>query len=335
MIAIWTQFALCAALIGAAGIYVSRYGDVIADKTGVSRGWIGLVLMATVTSLPELVTGVSSVTVANTPDIALGDVLGSCVFNLALIGVVDLLCRNESVYRRAGRGHVLSGGFGVILIAITVLGVLLSSLGLPLPVGHVGLVALALIPVYVIAMGAVYRFERDAIAEFEEESAALYPDVTLQQAVLRYVAGAVVVVAAGSALPFVAERLSEAMHWRQSFVGNLFVAFATSLPETVVTIAAVRLGAVDMAVGNLLGSNLFNMVIVSIDDLFFVKGPLFASTSPTHAISGLSALVMTGAVIAGLMTRTHTRIVRTVGWPSLALLLLYWFNAYALYRLGR
>ena len=74
MLWIWTQFGICALLIGIAGVYVSRYGDVIAEKTGASRGLIGLVLMATVTSLPELVTGVSSVTAAGTPDIALGDV---------------------------------------------------------------------------------------------------------------------------------------------------------------------------------------------------------------------------------------------------------------------
>ncbi len=89
LLLIWLQFVLCAGLIGIAGVRLSRYGDAIAGHTGLSRNWIGLVLLATVTSLPELVTGLSAVTLAAAPDIAVGDVLGSCVFNLGRIQPVD------------------------------------------------------------------------------------------------------------------------------------------------------------------------------------------------------------------------------------------------------
>src|SRR4030066_2157285 len=104
----WLEFPLCAVLIAAAGTRLSRYGDVIADKPGLSGTWVGLVLLATVTSLPELVTGVSAVTIADTPDIALGDVLGSCVFNLLILTILDFLQREESVYTRASHGPILS-----------------------------------------------------------------------------------------------------------------------------------------------------------------------------------------------------------------------------------
>src|SRR5574341_1134667 len=97
----WLEFAACAGLIGYAGSRLSRYGDVIADKTGLGGTWIGLVLLATVTSLPELATGISSVTAAGVPNIALGDALGSTVFNLVLIVMLDFLHRGESVYTRA------------------------------------------------------------------------------------------------------------------------------------------------------------------------------------------------------------------------------------------
>jgi len=201
-------------------------------------------------------------------------------------------------------------------------------------VGHTSALSLVIIPIYVVSMGSVYRYERDNIAEYEEESGALYPNVTLRQAALRYAAGALVVVGAGSALPFVAENLSLAMHWNQSFVGNLFVAFATSLPETVVTFAAIRLGAVDMAVGNVLGSNLFNILIIAIDDLLFLPGSLYQATEPSHSVSGITAIIMTGVVSAGLMSRTRARIFGTIGWPSAALIALYLLNAYTLYRLA-
>ena len=82
---VWLQLAACLVVIGFAGVKLSRYGDIIAEKSGLSRGWVGLILLATVTSLPELVTGLSSVTVAKVPDIAVGDIMGSCVFNLLLV----------------------------------------------------------------------------------------------------------------------------------------------------------------------------------------------------------------------------------------------------------
>jgi len=84
----WLQFVVCAVLIGYTGTKLSRYGDIIAEKTGLGGAWIGLALMATVTSLPELVTGISSVTLADAPDIAVGNVLGACVMNLAMIVIL-------------------------------------------------------------------------------------------------------------------------------------------------------------------------------------------------------------------------------------------------------
>jgi cation:H+ antiporter len=81
---VWHQLAAGLDDIGFAGVRLSYYGDIIAEKSGLSRGWVGLILLATATSQPELVTGLSSVTVARVPDIAVGDIMGSCVFNLLL-----------------------------------------------------------------------------------------------------------------------------------------------------------------------------------------------------------------------------------------------------------
>jgi len=77
---LWFEFIVCSGVIVFCGTLLAKYGDIIAEKTGMGRAWIGLILMASVTSLPELITGISSVTIANTPDIALGDIMGSCVF---------------------------------------------------------------------------------------------------------------------------------------------------------------------------------------------------------------------------------------------------------------
>ncbi len=331
---IWLQFATCVALIGLAGPEVSRSGDVIAEKTGLSGGWIGLVLVAGVTSLPELAIGATSVTVAGAPDIAIGDAFGSCVFNLLMLVVLDFLQRGESVYRRARLGHVVSAGFGIVLIGIAGMSLMMHGRGIGLTLGHIGSSTPLILFLYALAMRTVFVYEREHREEFVEEMAERYPRMTLRAAALRYALGAAVIVGAGTWLPFIADRLAGIMGWRTTFVGTLFVAGATSLPELVVTVSAVRIGALDMAIANLLGSNLFDMATIAVDDLLYLKGPILSRVSPIHAVSAMSALVMTGIVIVGLLYRPRRRLFRAVGWISVALFVMYLLNSYVLYIHG-
>jgi cation:H+ antiporter len=328
--ATWLQFAACLLVICVAGSRLVRYGDAIANRTGLSRSWIGLVLMATVTSLPELATGVSSVTIASVPDIAVGDVFGSCVFNLLILVILDLLYRKEPVYSRARQGHVLSAGFGTTLIGFAGLNLMLYQQSAVPPLFHVGWYAPVLVLLYVLAMRSLYQYEREVVASFIEEEQT-HDAMTLHEAVLGYGVSGVAVVAAGTWLPFVGEALAIQMNWQQSFVGTLLVAAATSTPEVVVTIAALRLDAVDMAIGNILGSNLFNIAILAVDDVLYLPGPLFAGVSGAHVASALSAMTMSGLVIIGLVIRPRTRVLRTVSWVSLILLAVYVLNSLFLY----
>ena len=323
-------FLACAVAIGVAGTYLSRYGDVIARRTGMGGSWVGLVLVATVTSLPELATGVSAVTINQAPEIAVGDVLGSCVFNLLIIVVLDLLQRGESVYTRARQGHILAAGFGVVLIGFAGFNVLLAQGGPHWAWGHVGLYSPVIVVLYAVAMRTVFRYEtshREPVQPEPERDRGL----TLAQALQRYAAAALVVIAAGIWLPYLGKALAAQMGWSQSFVGTLFVAAATSLPEVAVSVAALRIGALDMAIGNLFGSNLFNIFILAIDDVAYLKGPLLANVSPVHAVSALSAIMMTGVAIVGLLFRPKLRVFKTVGWASIVLFVFYLLNAYILY----
>lgn len=330
---IWLEFLICAALIGWAGTRLCRYADVIADKTGLSGSWVGLILLATVTSLPELVTGISAIALAKIPNIAVGSLLGSCVFNLLILAVLDFLVRGESLYRRASPSHILSGGFSVILIGFVGLNVLLvDKIGFNLV--HAGVYTPAIILFYIVAMRALYVHERAQVKAFAEKAADRYPDIALNKAYLHYALSAAVVIAAGIYLPFAGARLAEAMGWHNTFVGTLFIAAITSLPELAVTIAAFRMGALDMAIANLLGSNLFNIFILALEDIVFLTGPLLAHVSPLHAFSAMSAMIMNGIVIVGLVYRPATRLFLSIGWISLGLLTLYLLNTYVFYLHG-
>jgi cation:H+ antiporter len=143
----------------------------------------------------------------------------------------------------------------------------------------------------------------------------------------RFGAAALVVLAAGSWLPQAADSLAQALGLSRSFVGTVFMALATTLPEMAVTVSALRLGALDMAIGNLLGSNLFNIAILALDDLAYTRGPLLADAAPAHAGTAASALVMTGLVIVGLVMRPQGRVLRVASWISVGLFAAYVINA--------
>ncbi len=329
---VWLKFGVCAALIGFAGPVLTRYGDIIARRTGVSRSWIGLLLLATATSLPELFTGVSAVTVAAAPNIAVGDALGSCVFNLTMLVVLDAMHRDGPMYSRMDQGHILTAGFGVILMGFAGVSLLLGRDNPDLRLLHVGVYTPIIVVLYLVAMRSAFVYEgRRPVPLAVVDSD---PEITLRIAVIRYLAAAAVVVVAGAWLPFVGVEIAEVMGWRTTFVGTLLIAGATSLPELVVTISALRLGALDMAIANLLGSNLFDVLILAIDDIFYVQGPLLSAVSATHAITAFAAVIMSGILIVALLYRPATRFHGTIGWVSLSLLMVYLLSSYAVYLHG-
>ena len=331
MTLVWAEFALCAAVILVAGSALSRQGDVIAFKTGYSRTWVGLVLLATATSLPELFTGVSAVTVASAPNIAVGDALGSCIFNLVLLVLLDAMTREETIYRRVEAAHILSAGFGMILLAFVGASLVIERETFSPSVWHIGLSTPIIIIVYFAAMRASFVYQRRQI---QVETVDPYPETSLKTATVRYLIAAAFVVAAGSWLPFVGLEIADAMGWRTTFVGTLIVAGATSLPELVVVLAALRIGAPDLAIASLLGSNLFDMLIIGIDDLAYTEGPLLSVASPSHAVTAFAAIVMSGIVVVALVYRPATRLAGTIGWASLALLVVYLLSAYVIFLHG-
>lgn len=330
---LWLEFILCSSVIVVSGTMLSRYGDVIAEKTGLSRAWIGLILMASVTSLPELITGISSVTIADVPNIALGDIMGSCVFNLSIIALMDILHGRKPIFSESEHGHILSAGFGIILISIASISILANA-NIP-AIGYIGFYTPAIIIIYFIGIRSVFLFEKRRLKQFVGEMVQTlrYEHITTKAAVVKYAINGLFIIGAAAWLPFVGERLAEETGLGRSFIGTVFIALTTSLPEVVVSIAALKIGATDMAIANLFGSNIFNIFILAIDDIFYIKGPLFAHVSVNHAITGFMAVLMTGIAITGIIYRLEKKVFLRLGWDAVALLLAYLVNILLLYSL--
>jgi cation:H+ antiporter len=319
---LWIAFVVCTTVIVYSGSRLAKYGDILAEKTGLGRAWIGVVLVASVTSLPELITGIVSVTFAGVPDIAVGTILGSCVFNMLILAFLDAMHRPMPISAKAQQGNVLSAGFGILFLCI-IAGSLSLRVPLP-PLGWIGLYTLLIIPLYFVAMRLIFFYEKRQLAAFLKETAIefKYKDIPIKTAVLNYLGNAIVVIVSATFLPKIGEGIAATTGLGQTFVGNIFIAVSTSLPEVVVSIAAVKIGAIDLAIGNIFGSNIFNIFILALDDIFFTKGPILSFVNQNHIISALSAIAMTTIAIIGLTYRAEKKIL-FIAWDSAGIVTAY------------
>jgi cation:H+ antiporter len=327
---LWLQFVICATVILFAGANLSRYGDIIAEKTGMGRTWIGVVLMASVTSLPELITGMSSVVIFDVPDIAAGDVLGSCMFNILIIAFLDLICGPTPISGRVHQGQILTAAFGMLLLGIVAMSLLAGDY-LP-SIGWIGASSFVLIAIYLLSMRTVFLYERRRIAEFIEEMAeeVQYDHISTQKAYGMYGLNALIIIVAATYLPSIGAEIAVVTGLGQSFVGNVLIALSTSLPELVVSIAALRINAVDMAVGNLFGSNLFNICILALDDIAYTKGPLLSTVAAGNVITAVAAITITTIAVIGLTYRVSKK-AWLVAWDSMGIAATYILATFVLY----
>lgn len=347
MVSLAATFALCLILMGLAGLKLTQCADAISEHTGVSRGWLGLVGVATITSLPELVTGLSAVTLANSPDMAVGDVLGSCTFNLALLACAALWRRPGALWQTASRSHRWSSGLGALLLAGVAWAIATGHHPGWLRIGHLSIASAMLVAGYVATVWVMSRIEEPAgVAPLTTRQSLVVqppiggrPQVALRQALFGFIWSAALILAVGVWLPQIGLQLATSLGWSHGFVGALFIALATSLPEVATTWGALRIGAVDLLFGSLLGSNLFDVLLLAVDDAVYFKGSLFEALAPTQVwVAAVAALMSLVAMLAMSLPRGHPRKILQSQFSgaalSLVLLALYLLSAVVQFRWG-
>jgi cation:H+ antiporter len=274
--------------------------------------WIGVVLMAAATSLPEVFTTISAGWL-NAPDLAAGDLFGAGMSNMLTLGLIDLLHRQKRVWQQAALGHTLTATLAMLLTGLAAFFVLH-----PAQVSHVGvgLGSLTLFILYVLGMRLVFRQEdmerrqREQTVLVEGTLAKQDPvsrKAELRRAVIGFSLGALALLVAAPFLAWSAQRIAEETGASATFIGTSLVAITTSLPELVTAIAAVRLGAFDLAVGNLFGSNAFNMAAFLFADLAYRDGSLLGSVSSAHALTALWSILMMNVGLMGIIYRAEKR----------------------------
>lgn len=331
---VWVTFVLSAALIVFSAMQLAKYGDVIAARTKLGGMFIGVLLLAGATSLPELLTSINSIRMGS-PELSAGNFFGSSAFNMFILAILDVAGRDQRILRTSQGRHLVSGGFAVFICTLVVFFLVANPIltQINFNIGWIGIDSILIMACYVLAIYMIQQSEQDAVStEMTEEELADIP--SLKVGLIGFALAAVIL---GIVTPFMvraAEQISEITGLGTSFVGSSLVALVTSLPEMVTSISAISIGAADMALGNLFGSNMFNMFGIGIADLFYTKGRFMATVDNSFIVVGMLGALMTAFGLLGNIVK-FKRIGKIMDVDSLILTVLYFGGMYLLFVMSR
>lgn len=326
---VWVIFLISAGLIVLAATQLAKYGDIIAIRTRLGGMFIGVLLLAGATSLPEVLTTISSIW-QGVPNLAAGNLLGSNLFNMFLLAILDLIHRKERILRKAALKHALTGSLTVFLIGLVVFLILAN---VKIQIGWIGLDSLLIILVYIVGVRLIQSNQAHGAGPSSEVHEI--PDGTpaLWKGLVGFGLAAAGLVIVTPWMVRSSAEIAEITGLGTTFVGTTLVAIVTSLPELVTTIAAIKLGADDMAIGNLFGSNLFNMFALGLSDIFYLQGRFLGVIDPAFLLVGMLGLLMTGMGLIGNLARLERR-VWFIEIDALVLFVTYFGGLWLLYSRG-
>ena len=318
--------AASAVVVVISGIFLAKYGDALADLMGWGRLWVGTMLVAGATSLPELVSNITAVS-RDQPELAGGGIFGANMINMFTFAMVALIFGRALFFRRVSQQQ---GYLVLAAIALTGLAALLGAFPIGVSFLEVGLASVLIMAVYVAGMRLVYvkRPQEEAEADDNPEGVT-----TLRRAWIFFGLASLGVILAATTLAYSTERIADITGLSTGFLGVVVVALVTTMPEATTTIAAMRLGAADLAVGNLYGSCAFNIAVLAVADPFYRQGVLVETLIDAHAIAGLIAVFLMCLGLSLILSRGNSRYLPVT--PTLVVMALTYIGGlFIIYSLG-
>lgn len=317
-------FVIAALAIVTAGTRLARLADELADRTGLGEALFGVLLLAGLTSLPDFAATVSAA-MDFRPDLAMSNIMGSMAVNLAFLGIADM------VYRKANLEHAAASPVNLMLSALMIVLLTLPLLATALPsitLWRIHPVTLLVVIAYLYGLHLVHH---------AQEKPMWYPRLTrltvpdkpekhhgtkASGAWLGFVLLAIVTCIGGWFLMEAAKGIADQTGISDTLVGGLFTALATSSPELVTTVAAIRYGALTLAVSNIFGTNCFNMLVVAVADMSYSGGSIYHDMSPIQVTWALVSILMSAILLLG-MVRRETYGIGRIGFESVLILSVY------------
>ena len=326
----WLIFLLSSAVVVVAAYKLAEYGDIISVRTGLGGLFVGTILLAGATSLPELIASISSFALGQ-PDLAAGNFFGSNMVNMLLLAIIDLLYQQVPLLRGVAITQTLTAALS---IALTTVAAIFIITDLHVAIGWVGIDSLILIVLY---LGGVWLIQQEGklaagpqvITEIE-----IAPDFpSLRRGLIGFVVAATVLVLVVPQLVTASTDIADMTGLGASFVGTALLSIVTSLPELLAAAAAVRLGAVELAVGNLFGSSVFNMLALGLSDFFYTDGRLLGDIGVEFELVALLGLLLTTMALIGNLARVERRFL-FIELDAVAIIGVYLVGMYLLFLQG-
>lgn len=302
---VWIIFFVSAAVLVGASSKLAEYGDAISYRTKLGGMFIGTLLMAGATSLPEFLTSINSLR-QDVIGLAAGNMLGSNMFNMLLVGLLGLIFYKQRVLRRVAMRHALTASVATMLIGMATFFILAD---IDVRIGWIGLDSLLLMGAYIAGVWLIRS--NDPTGGGSEAEAMLEDDSgvpSLPHALIGFVVATIILVMVTPYLVSSSAEIAEITGLGTGFVGTALLALITSLPELIAVVAATRLGAYDLALGNLFGSNIFNMFALGFTDVFYLQGRFLGAIDPEFALVGLLGLLLTCLGLIGNQARLERRL---------------------------
>lgn len=323
-------------VIGFAGTFLSKTADQLADTTGLGEAIFGAVLLGGVTSLSGIVTSFTSAWQGH-PQLSVSNALGGIAAQTVFLAIADMVYRGVNLeHAAASLANVMQG-----LLLIIILSLVTALMALPeLVIWHFHPASVALILIYGGGVYMVSKAQKDPMWQpkhtrqtVEDEPEEEQQQKRLLPLVIKFVLLGGVVAVAGYFLARSAIVIAGNTGLSESFVGSLFTAVATSLPELVVAISAVRQGALTLAVANIIGGNAFDVLFLAFSDFGYRDGSIYHHITDSQYFILALTLVLTGVLTLGLLVRQKEGIIK-IGWESATIILLYLGGNVLIYFLG-
>ncbi|MGM0847281.1 MAG: sodium:calcium antiporter [Bacillota bacterium] len=310
-------FIISAFISALSAVQLSKHADTISKQTKLGGVLAGTILLAVATSLPELTTTVSASIIGNA-DIAVGNGLGSILFNTLVLFALDIYFRSKRLFLRVSHTHIYTGVIALLLCVVTAAGLIINS---SFSVWNIGLTSFIVVIIYVGGMWFISKKQQEEPAS-EKIETNISENSSIRPVIQKFILFSIAIFLFGSALSLSGDAISQSTGLSASFIGSFLVALATSLPDAMGVFMALRLGNVNMAIGAILGSNIFNILVIAIGDVFYFQGSIWQDTNNELIYISFVGFLLTALVMI-IIKRDRTRNGFTYILPSLMAVVSY------------
>jgi cation:H+ antiporter len=331
-------FAAAAVIVWIAGTLIARYAGTISRRTGIGHATLGILLLGGITSLPEAAVTVTAAVGGNV-ELAVNNLFGGIAVKVAILAVADVAIGRAALTAVVPNPIVLlQGAFNILLLSIAVCGIVVGDKA----VLGIGLWLWLLLAAYLYGVRLLARSEialpwrpiegRDEKSREDRSSTDRPESPQLGVTIGKTVAAGLAIVVTGYVLSKSAEAIAEQTGLGSSFVGAVLLAISTSLPEVSTVLSAVRLGNYTMAISDILGTNLFDLVLLFVVDAADGAGAVLNQIGHFSIFAAVLGTAVTALFTIGLLERRDRTVLR-MGYDSAAVLISYFGGLVILYYL--